>query len=605
MRTRAPLLAALGGLLLASSARADLFSPGPLAKPHADLEGLRNCTKCHVEGSTLSQEKCLSCHVELRPRVARHEGFHGRMADDKRDCQNCHQEHQGADFDLVQWTPSKKGFPHGETGWPLRGKHAKLDCESCHERRRIEAKDILAWLDEHPAQKQTYLGLSAACTACHFDEHRGQLGAKCQSCHVEKAWKPAPGFDHGTTDYPLTGKHAQVACAKCHETKSDGATPKGVFPAPVSMRFEQFGSVPHESCLDCHQDPHQGRFGDRCDKCHTTAGWLIVRNAEAQTSFHDKTRFPLRGMHREVGCRQCHGPFPGKRARFKGLAFQQCTNCHFDAHEGQLADPRTHKTACEQCHTVDGFTPARFTLADHQKTRYPLQGAHQATACNACHASKPELAARIPAATERLVRLEQRKPLFSFASFTTAKPLDRCDACHQDPHAGQFKASGGLEGKACSQCHQLTAFTDLLFDHSRDSRFPLQGAHAKASCSQCHVPKKIKRVTAVRYRPLAMACASCHADPHGGQFRGADGSPEDCATCHDTTAFKPARKFVHGPPFTAFVLDGKHKDVGCGKCHQAVAVGAGRAVRRYLGLPATCAGCHEDVHHGEFKEFVR
>src|SRR5262249_12985846 len=162
-----------------------------------------------------------------------------------------------------------------------------------------------------------------------------------------------------------------------------------------------------------HQDPHKGSFGDRCASCHVTAGWTIIHTPEAQRAFHDKTRYPLRGLHAEVACKSCHGPFPGHPARFKNMAFQSCTDCHVDAHEGQLADARTHKTACETCHTVNGFLPARYEVAEHQKTSYPLVGAHQATPCNLCHVAKPTLAARIPSSVINLLRLEHRPALFS------------------------------------------------------------------------------------------------------------------------------------------------------------------------------------------------
>jgi hypothetical protein len=91
----------------AAEARADLFSPGPLAKPHSSLEGLSQCSMCHASGGDEDhfQEKCLACHTELAPRVAKGLGFHGRLSEEKRDCKNCHHDHQGVDFKMVEWTP--------------------------------------------------------------------------------------------------------------------------------------------------------------------------------------------------------------------------------------------------------------------------------------------------------------------------------------------------------------------------------------------------------------------------------------------------------------------------------------------------------------------
>jgi hypothetical protein len=581
-----------------------VFSPGPLARPHANLEGLSNCTRCHTSGGAEDhfQQKCLTCHEELAPRVAKGSGFHGRLSEAKRDCQLCHKEHEGKDTSLIEWVPSKEDFPHADTGWPLKGKHASVKCDECHQARLVEASDIKRWLGAHTSQKQTYLGLATKCTACHFDEHRKQLSEKCDGCHNEKGWSPAPGFNHDKTHYPLTGKHRDVTCVKCHELKADTTTAADAFPAPVKKQFAKYSEIPHDSCLDCHQDPHKGSFGDRCASCHVTSSWTTVRTPESQRAFHDKTRYPLRGLHAEVECRACHGPFPNRPARFKNMAFQSCTDCHADAHEGQLTDARTHKTACEDCHTVNGFLPARYEVVNHEKSRYPLVGAHQTTPCSQCHLSKPALALKIPVAVTKQLKAQRRAQLFSFVQFQIPGPLNQCETCHQDAHAGQFKNGETL---LCSRCHKESSFHDLTFDHDRDSRYPLTGKHALAQCGQCHLPQKIRGVTTIRYRPIDMRCASCHLDVHGGQFRNRDtGEPQACDDCHDTKAFKPAPKFIHAPPFTSYVLDGKHVDVKCEGCHQDVAVAEGRVIRRYVGLPSTCSGCHQDFHHGEMQRFT-
>jgi nitrate/TMAO reductase-like tetraheme cytochrome c subunit len=38
----------------------------------------------------------------------------------------------------------------------------------------------------------------------------------CQRCHQTDQWKMT-AFDHSRTTFPLEGKHAGVACAKCHK----------------------------------------------------------------------------------------------------------------------------------------------------------------------------------------------------------------------------------------------------------------------------------------------------------------------------------------------------------------------------------------------------
>ena len=75
MRLRAATLLSL--IALGAPARADVFSPGPLASPHAGLEGLKNCTACHPAGEQLSPDRCFDCHKELKARVGSGKGFHG------------------------------------------------------------------------------------------------------------------------------------------------------------------------------------------------------------------------------------------------------------------------------------------------------------------------------------------------------------------------------------------------------------------------------------------------------------------------------------------------------------------------------------------------
>ena len=144
-------------LAVSSAARADLFSPGELSKPHAALEGLSQRTKCHPAGGQLSQATCLSCHDELQPRLGKGLGLHGRITAEKRDCEHCHHEHQGENASIIEWGPGgEKGFNHLRTGWALNGAHADTKCASCHEKRRIVWPVALELLKKRP---ETRLGL--------------------------------------------------------------------------------------------------------------------------------------------------------------------------------------------------------------------------------------------------------------------------------------------------------------------------------------------------------------------------------------------------------------------------------------------------------------
>ena len=644
---RRPLWLACAGvaLLWSSPAAAQFFSPGPLARAHASLEGLETCARCHEEKKGLAARLCLDCHTELQSRVARGLGFHGRLpAAKKAECQSCHPDHRGVDFVIVDWEGGRNAFDHQKTGWPLKGAHGKVRCDACHQRPLIADGAIRRMLEKEP-RRTTFLGAPARCDGCHFDEHRGQLARECQRCHNETAWKPPPAFNHQTTDYPLRGKHRDVACAKCHPTATDDDFVAGALPRPRAATFMQMKPIEHDTCESCHDDPHKGTLGPNCAGCHSEAGWKIINASKGQdTTFHDNTKFPLRGAHIAVGCKSCHGPFPGQPARFKGLASGACSDCHEDAHLGQLrAKPPARVAACDGCHTVNTFLPARYEAEQHQGTRFQLDGAHAAVACRGCHPIDEGLGARIPVAVRLRLKARRRPELFSFAVMHPQKAPHACNGCHDDVHRGQFTAddsSGRAPGKTetktevttagknrsggtldnCIQCHKTTSFADLTFDHNKDSKYPLTGRHAEAPCAGCHRPTRVGAGRPfVRYKPLDTACARCHTDYHQGQFlasiditRESDdrvpAAAHGCDFCHKTTRFKDSL-FSHGDPrFSQYPLEGKHAQVACGRCHPTMrlgidVLGADVVTVRYRPLPRACEDCHTDFHHGEFRGF--
>jgi hypothetical protein len=586
------------GFLAAGTARAQTFSPGELSKPHASIDGLENCKKCHVGSGQPGPEPCLACHKELGARIKASKGMHGRMTPaERQQCAKCHPEHQGRDFALIDWgATGRDRFDHAKTGYPLKGKHAQAKCNSCHDKRRITDESVRALLVKDP-KATTFLGLETPCKACHFDEHRGQEGPTCEKCHNETSWKPAPGFDHVKAQFVLTGKHQKVKCEKCHPSQPDTQTPADAFPAPVKRTIEKLKGLQFAGCIDCHVDFHKGKFGKACESCHVTDGWLIMKKALTDVTFHDKTRYPLRGSHITVPCAKCHGPFPAAPARFKNMDFQKCQGCHYDAHLGQLQGGKNKPAPdCDRCHTVEAFKPVRFEVDQHAQSRYPLQGAHKAVACSRCHKENQPLVAKHADEAAAAARAGKAVKLVP-TDLKLEQPLDKCESCHSDVHAGQFAARTG----GCASCHQVASFKQLKFDHNKDSRFALAGKHAKTACASCHKPERVGEATVVRFKPMRMACADCHRDIHLGQL--AQKNTTDCARCHGVDAFKPST-FNHGDKrFTDFALEGKHAKAKCDKCHPDVKVEATASVRKYKGVPRVCETCHVDVHRGAFAGF--
>jgi hypothetical protein len=215
--------------------------------------------------------------------------------------------------------------------------------------------------------------------------------------------------------------------------------------------------------------------------------------------------------------------------------------------------------------------------------------------CAECHRAEEKLQARLALLAKSTLKA-RRKPLFSAALFDfPSQRLARCNSCHGDPHRGQL-----FPAKACADCHSLDSFHALTFDHDKDSRFPLTGAHQKVQCASCHTARRDRSGSFAQFRPLSSSCGSCHEDVHAGQFS-VSGKGGDCARCHETGGFKPPR-FEHRLPFTSYVLEGKHATVACDRCHPIVSAGT-LSARKYAGLPRDCAGCHVDPHQGAFKGF--
>ena len=84
-------------------------------------------------------------------------------------------------------------------------------------------------------------------------------------------------------------------------------------------------------------------------------------------------------------------------------------------------------------------------------------------------------------------------------------PTD-CGACHRDVHRGQ------LGGAACGSCHtSFATWSEVRFDHQTQSRFKLEGVHARTACDRCHVPVTLSDgSTIVQYKPLGRECTDCH-----------------------------------------------------------------------------------------------
>lgn len=587
------------------------LSPGHLSQAHSKLEGLSNCTQCHTIGDKVSNSKCLLCHKEINRQIIQSNGFHAASQTKKLDCFSCHSEHHGLNFQMIRI--DKKTFNHSLTGYELKGAHkTKIkNCQECHQAANIQnpslkkkpnsylgldSKCLSCHDDYHQktlssecsschdlnsfrpasgfnhnnsdfelngAHKKTdcaschkveirngkrmaqYTNLNfSSCASCHKDEHKGEFGTNCKACHLEESFKkivPSKSFNHGVTGYQLEGKHKEITCKKCHDTNHG-----------LTGSFTEFKTKKNIDCNTCHRDIHEGKLGKDCKSCHNQQSFLLKSKSFSGKFDHDKTNYPLQGKHQMVDCRSCH-----KSDLTDPLPHNTCMSCHQDKHHGEFEKKKSVYPDCATCHSVDAFSPSNFTIKDHEKSRFKLDGAHVAQPCFACHQVN-------------------KNWIFSF-------PTVECISCHKDIHQG-FIDQRFYGDKSCVSCHQTSSWQDVRFNH-KNTDFSLEGKHVSVSCGACHMNKKSTNGIQ-KFKGLSSKCVTCHEDIHGGQF--VKNGQNNCIQCHGLNAWD-TQSFNHDN--TNYRLDGEHKLVDCAKCHKYT-LPANRRIRLFKIEKHECIDCH-------------
>ncbi|MBK8244354.1 MAG: cytochrome c family protein [Saprospiraceae bacterium] len=583
------------------------ISPGKLSNPHKQLEGISNCTQCHDLGDQISEAKCLNCHIKLKSRISSNKGFHASQEVKQKNCISCHSEHHGLKFEMIRF--DKKLFNHNSTGYELKGKHKTIDCRNCHKPDFIQDPEI-------KKNQTTYLGLDPKCLTCHADYHQKTLSNDCIKCHNFNQFKPASEFNHSRTDFPLTGAHLKVTCIECHKKEirnnvsfqkfasidfqtchschkdphdnkfgtnckachTDESFHK-IKPTPqfnhnltgfklegrhksidcrkchdnragTSGMFKEFEKISKLECISCHKDIHEGKFETDCKKCHNQESFRANKNLDQFN--HNLTNFPLEGKHQSLDCKKCH-----KTKMTDPLPHEFCNQCHTDYHHGEFAQHKIYND-CSSCHTVQNFKGTTFSIEQHQQSAFPLNGAHLATACNACH---------------------QKDGKWNFRNIGK-----QCIDCHEDFHKGYIDPSFYVPNQ-CLNCHAEESWNEVHFDHSKTS-FPLLGKHLETQCNKCHFTKELNKAIVQNFKEKPKECNTCHKNPHGNQFT--ENNITDCNRCHGFDDWK-ASKFNHNN--SRFPLKGEHIVVTCDKCHKAEALDI--KIILYKNGMLECKDCHK------------
>jgi hypothetical protein len=422
---------------------ASMYNPGPLSRhgdrrlggvtSHAEIGG--DCKACHTEPweSATMADRCAVCHTDIAEQMRDVATMHGTLLHDSPNlgCQHCHPEHRGADAQLTVMEDAS--FPHEVVGFSLKahqltGVQQPFTCKDCHH------GDITTFAPD-------------SCDSCHHQmdlefmtAHTLSFGSACLDCHdgVDRFGK---NFDHNVFSFKITSKHVGLGCVQCHVD---------------ARRAGDFQRTPQD-CYACHRkdEPHEGRFGFNCADCHTADGWTPAKFD------HNLAAFKLEGRHTEVPCESCH-----VNKQFKGTPMD-CYSCHRqdDNHNGNFG------TDCFACHDPSSWDHVNF---DHNRSKFPLTGAHTALTCEKCHSAG------------------------QFAGLSTT-----CSSCHTDPvfHAGMF-------GLNCVTCHTTDNWSAVYKGpHPGIADERGRGVnHGGGSCRSCHTQTL-----------HAATCTECHkGNPEGG-----------------------------------------------------------------------------------------
>jgi hypothetical protein len=299
--------------------------------------------------------------------------------------------------------------------------------------------------------------------------------------------------------------------------------------------------------------PHGPDFKISCSKCHSSKGWMLDK--EIYSFDHGTTSLPLSGSHKDLNCRKCH------TSLIFSEAGNQCSDCHNDVHQSSVG------FNCERCHTSISWLVKDITDI-HQRSRFPLLGAHKTAECAACHKA------------ENPVRFEVQGI--------------ECIDCHLADYQATANPNHALAGFSmdCSKCHLVNAYQwdGAGFNHNF---FPLAQGHSALNCNACH--------TTGSYADVSPDCISCHQDDFLATTNPSHtltGFPVTCQVCHTLAAgWKPASFTQHDGLYFP-VYSGRHKGTwtSCTECHPNPANFAAY----------TCISCHvhnktdmDNKHSGE------
>ncbi len=495
-----------------------------------------DCATCHNGNYNTTPNTCNGCHA---PDYASTTNPNHAALQFSNDCTTCHTE--------SAWAPAT--FDHDAQYFPIySGKHNGewSACTDCHTNPSNYAEFTCITCHSNPETDNNHNGIngytynSPACLACH------------------PTGSATDGFDHNTTNFPLTGAHLTADCVECHAGGYAG-TPTQCS-ACHTPDFNQAAN-PNHVALNLPTD---------CVMCHTTApGW-----APATFPIHNNY-YALNGAHAVVAndCTGCHnGNY--------NTTPNTCNGCHAPDYAGTTNPNHAtsqFSTDCATCHTETAWAPSTF----NHNTIYPFTGAHIPIAndCNACH----------------------------HGNYTNTP--NTCNGCHNT----DFNQASNPNHVAlniptdCAMCHTTAPGWAPATFPIHNNYYALNGAHAAIAndCAACHNGN---------YNTTPNTCNGCHMSDYNSANNpnhASAGFPTTCQNCHTETAWDPST-FNHDQQYFP-IYSGKHKNewnqcvdchtspgnfelFSCIDCHEhdspSQAANDHQGVSGYQYVSTACLNCH-------------
>ena len=527
---------------------------------------ISSCDNCHNGNYNNTPNTCIGCHQEDFNNATNPNHL---VSGFPTTCEDCHNS--------SAWTPTN--FSHDF--YPISSQHNDVSCNECHSQPNYQPQ----------------------CLSCHLEDfnegHNPGDPTDCWGCHSTDNWDS--NFNHGNTNFPLTGAHLAITCQDCHASGYQGTptecvachqtnynnttnpdhealmlpttceschtTNLGWQPAvfPIHNQFfELLGAHANitncddchngnynntlNTCLGCHQNDYNGttdpphqilNFSNDCLECHNMNGWTPAN--------FNHTFYPISSQHNNVNCTDCHSQ-PNYQP--------QCLSCHLDDfnEEHDPGDP----TDCWLCHSTNNWD-SNF---NHGNTNFPLTGAHLAISCQDCHSGGYQ-----------------------------GTPTE-CIACHQTNYNNTTNPDHEalMLPTDCETCHSTNANWQPAVFPIHNQFFQLVGAHANiTNCDDCHNGN---------YNNTPNTCIGCHQN----DYNGANDPPHqilnfstDCLECHNMSGWIPAN-FNH----SFFPISNDHNNVDCNQCHsepnyqpQCLSCHMEDFLDEHdLGDPTNCWDCH-------------